>query len=108
MLGVPVRPWPRTPLPVPAGAEPVEALAEVSVDDVAELVGGPCDGQTFGLAGCGSRDYLVIPVPRTPGVLRIAPGETHPTAIDLETALYRRDAISDRSHRWRYVFCPSR
>lgn len=79
-------------------------VAEV-VGDVAELVGGPADGQTFGLAGIGLRDYLVIPLPRPPGTLRLT-GELYPTAIEVETALYRRDAISDRSHRWRYVFEP--
>lgn len=99
---MPVRPGARTPVPDAAGAEPVAAVAPIA--DVAELVGGPCDGQTFGLAGIGLRDYLVIPIPDDrPAPIRLDV-ELFPTSVPIRTALYRRDAISDRSHRWRYRF----
>lgn len=72
--------------------------------DVAELIGGPRDGDLFDLGGLGPLDHLVVPLPRLPATLRIDPSETYPTAASVETARYRRGTISDASHRWRYVY----
>lgn len=71
------------------------------VDEDVELIGGPKDGQQYTVHALPA--VIVVPIP--PDLTRLAPED--PTAWvrpTFGTARYRRDVISDRSHRWRYVY----
>lgn len=72
-----------------------------------ELRGGPADGQAF---ECDPFELpvIVVPLPTRPATINLASFAgllgPYPVTLELQTARYRRDAISDTSHRWVYRF----
>lgn len=80
-----------------------------TVAEVVELIGGPRDGETFTIGDAGSMPALVVPLPpdeRTISITAFAGllGPYPVTSVEIRTARYRRHAISDVTHRWRYVY----
>lgn len=80
-----------------------------TVAEVVELIGGPRDGQTFTVSEAGLLPQLVVPIPtdeRTISITSFAGllGPYPVAGIEIRTCRYRREAISDITHRWRYVY----
>lgn len=82
--------------------------------EVAEFINGPWDGEVVAVAPGPDglpvehvrvavvRDILAVLTDQAEPLLRLDPLFGYPTEPLSETVVYRRDTISDESHRWRY------
>jgi hypothetical protein len=73
-----------------------------------EFVGGPQDGEVLmirpGRDGCPEGEVFVMGLLHDPATWRESAAATSPTEVATVRLVYRRDSISDDSHRWRYLF----